>query len=185
MMEIDAEALDSWVFDHFETFLKNRDSSLNDRLHQPGVVFFLHLLGLDTNGHAYRPYSREYLHNIKHVDSGIQKIVEDLENLFQDGKTAYIMTSDHGMSNLGAHGDGQQVNTECPFVAWGAGIRSPELVAPKQFVKEWSFEEQHRMQEWDLQSLSRRDIRQADIAPLMSVLIGKPIPVNSVGILPE
>lgn len=37
---------------------------------------------------------------------------------------------------------------------------------------------------WDLKHLVRYDIGQADIAPLMSTLLGVPIPVNSVGVVP-
>jgi phosphatidylinositol glycan class N len=37
---------------------------------------------------------------------------------------------------------------------------------------------------WGLSQVQRHDIRQADIAPLMSHLIGIDLPVNSVGQLP-
>ena len=31
---------------------------LNEKLRHEKVVFFLHLLGIDTNGHVNKPYSR-------------------------------------------------------------------------------------------------------------------------------
>ena len=66
------------------------------------VVLFLHLLGIDTNGHSHKPYSEEYLQNIALVDSGIRDTVELVEDLFEhDGKTAYVLTADHGMTNWG------------------------------------------------------------------------------------
>ncbi len=47
-------------------------------------------------------FFREYLNNIGLVDEGIQATVELLEEHFQhDGKTAYVLTSDHGMTNWG------------------------------------------------------------------------------------
>ena len=71
------------------------------------IVFFLHLLGIDTNGHAHKPFSDEYLTNIRLVDSGIQEAVDVFEEAFHhDGKTAYIVTADHGMTNWGKYPSG-------------------------------------------------------------------------------
>ena len=72
-------------------------------------------MGLDTNGHAFKPNSEEfvfwtghspflrdrYLENIELVDRGIQHAVEMIENYYKDGKTAFVFTADHGMSNIG------------------------------------------------------------------------------------
>lgn len=44
--------------------------------------------------------------------AGVQHLFEELEELFSDGKTAYVFTSDHGMSAKGAHGDGDPANTQ-------------------------------------------------------------------------
>ena len=45
---------------------------------------------------------REYLMNIRVVDAGIQKVVELIDKFYgSDGKTAYVMTADHGMTNWG------------------------------------------------------------------------------------
>ena len=66
-----------------------------------GLIVFLHLLGCDTNGHAHRPYSEIYLNNINLVDRGVESTVKLMEEYFPDGKTAYVFTSDHGMSNKG------------------------------------------------------------------------------------
>ncbi|RCI06768.1 Glycosyl phosphatidyl inositol anchor synthesis, partial [Rhizopus stolonifer] len=62
----EASKLDVWVFDHVKELFSNAtvDSVLNSKLRQKKIVFFLHLLGLDTNGHAFRPMSKEYLNNI-------------------------------------------------------------------------------------------------------------------------
>lgn len=51
-----------------------------------------------------RTYLYEYRlfdDNLKYVDDGISKIVSLFNKQFQDGKTAYIFTSDHGMSDKG------------------------------------------------------------------------------------
>ncbi|KAJ0042391.1 hypothetical protein Pint_19504 [Pistacia integerrima] len=57
-----------------------------------------------------------------------------------------------------SHGDGQLANTDTPLVVWGA--------------------------EWGLDGFERVDVNQADIAPIMSTLLGLSCPVNSVGNLP-
>ncbi|CCJ28514.1 unnamed protein product, partial [Pneumocystis jirovecii] len=70
--------LDTWVFDKVTELFKNSTSNktIKKALSQDKIVFFLHLLGLDTAGHSYRPYSKEYLNNIKVVDTGLKKIVK-------------------------------------------------------------------------------------------------------------
>ncbi|CAG8651817.1 685_t:CDS:10 [Acaulospora morrowiae] len=175
----DATKLDTWVFDQFSELIKNTssDPELYKKINDDQIVIFLHLLGLDTNGHAYGPHSEEYQNNIKVVDEGIRKTVKLIEGFYgNDGRTAYIFTADHGMSNRGNHGDGHPDNTRTPIIAWGAGIKKPNRTHPTghdEFSKEWK-----------LDNIQRNDILQADIAPLMSSLIGINYPVNSVGELP-
>ncbi|RHZ74179.1 hypothetical protein Glove_227g81 [Diversispora epigaea] len=175
----DASKLDTWVFEQFTQLLANSTTDLNlyNKLNDDQIVIFLHLLGLDSNGHAYGPHSKEYLNNIKVVDEGINKIVKIIEDFYgNDEKTAYIFTADHGMSNRGNHGDGHPDNTRTPIIAWGAGINKPNRLNPighDEFSKEW-----------ELDNIQRNDILQADIAPLMASLIGINYPVNSVGELP-
>jgi phosphatidylinositol glycan class N len=173
--------LDIWVFDRVKALFAEaaKNATLDAALRQDKTVFFLHLLGLDTNGHAYRPYSKEYLHNIKVVDEGIKEITKIVDEFYNDGKTAYIFTADHGMSDWGSHGDGHPDNTRTPLIAWGSGVAkpvsSPGCVAPGH--DEFSAD-------WDLDHIERNDVAQADVAALMAYLAGLEFPVNSVGELP-
>ncbi|KAG0364781.1 Phosphatidylinositolglycan class N-domain-containing protein [Gamsiella multidivaricata] len=175
----DASVLDTWVFEKFTQLFEQAatDAELRKKLHSDKIVFFLHLLGLDTNGHSHLPTSEFYINNIKIVDEGIKKVTEQLRDFYgDDGKTAYVFTADHGMGNRGAHGDGHPDNTRTPIVAWGAGIQGPNKINP-QGHDEFSAD-------WSLDGYSRNDVKQADIAPLMASLIGINYPVNSVGELP-
>nr|XP_057916706.1 GPI ethanolamine phosphate transferase 1 isoform X2 [Doryrhamphus excisus]XP_057916707.1 GPI ethanolamine phosphate transferase 1 isoform X2 [Doryrhamphus excisus] len=177
----DASMLDSWVFTQVKLFFQSAksNSALMASLLQDKNVFFLHLLGLDTNGHAHRPMSQEYLDNIGLVDSGVSELVSLVEDFFgHDGRTAYVFTSDHGMTNWGSHGAGHPSETLTPLVVWGAGVQSPHKVTESQIYHDGY------LQDWKLEHLRRVDVNQADIAPLMASLIGVPIPVNSVGVLP-
>lgn len=56
----DATVLDTWVLDQLRTLFWNAtvDPTLDSKLRSDKVVFFLHLLGLDVTGHAYRPHSQ-------------------------------------------------------------------------------------------------------------------------------
>ncbi|KAM8731920.1 GPI ethanolamine phosphate transferase 1 isoform 2-T2 [Acanthopagrus schlegelii] len=155
------------------------NSSLRESLLEDQNVFFLHLLGIDTNGHAHRPMSQEYLENVALVDTGVAELVSLVEEFFgYDGRTAYVFTSDHGMTNWGSHGAGHPSETLTPLVVWGAGVQSAHRVTDAQPYTDGY------LQDWKLEHIRRVDVNQADIAPLMASLIGVPIPVNSVGVLP-
>ncbi|XP_011503947.1 PREDICTED: GPI ethanolamine phosphate transferase 1-like [Ceratosolen solmsi marchali] len=56
------------------------------------------------------------------------------------------------MTDWGSHGSGSTDETETPFVAWGAGITNDSHLY---------------------------HIEQTDITPLISTLIGIPIPINN------
>ncbi|XP_055962929.1 GPI ethanolamine phosphate transferase 1 [Sorex fumeus] len=176
----DAAHLDTWVFNTFKEFFHSakKNQSLLSQLNEEKIVFFLHLVGIDTNGHAHRPSSREYKDNIRKVDEGVKEIVSLLNNFYgNDAKTAFVFTSDHGMTAWGSHGAGHPSETLTPFVAWGAGIKYPQTVSAQEFDDTF-------LKEWKLEKWKRQDINQADVAPLMASLIGVPFPLNSVGILP-
>uniref|UniRef100_A0A3Q0QZ86 GPI ethanolamine phosphate transferase 1 n=1 Tax=Amphilophus citrinellus TaxID=61819 RepID=A0A3Q0QZ86_AMPCI len=177
----DASKLDTWVFTQVKSFFKSAksNSTLKASLLEDKNVFFLHLLGIDTNGHAHRPMSQEYLDNIGLVDAGLAEVVSIIEDFFgNDGRTAYVFTSDHGMTNWGSHGAGHPSETLTPLVVWGAGVQKAQRVSEPQPYNNGY------LQDWKLEHLRRVDVSQADIAPLMASLIGVPIPVNSVGVLP-
>nr|XP_054394018.1 GPI ethanolamine phosphate transferase 1 isoform X1 [Pongo abelii]XP_054394019.1 GPI ethanolamine phosphate transferase 1 isoform X1 [Pongo abelii] len=197
----DATKLDMWVFDNvkrkqlthylnidvctdskdvvLDFFHRARNNqSLFSKINEEKIVFFLHLLGIDTNGHAHRPSSRDYKDNIKKVDDGVKEIVSMFNHFYgNDGKTTFIFTSDHGMTDWGSHGAGHPSETLTPLVTWGAGIKYPQRVLAQQFDDAF-------LKEWRLENWKRLDVNQADIAPLMTSLIGVPFPLNSVGILP-
>lgn len=70
-------------------------------------------------------------------------------------------------------------NTRTPLITWGAGIRKPiRYPTPSRITDDYSTP-------WGLSHIVRRDVEQADVAALMSALLGTFWPVNSVGILPD
>jgi phosphatidylinositol glycan class N len=168
-----AHELDLWVEKQFAKFLLN--NTLKNELKKDKIIFFFHLLGIDTNGHSHKPWSDVYMKNIQIVDGIIQRLEYLIENYFQhDQKTTYVFTSDHGkskefifknyicihlgMTDWGSHGAGDDTETLTPVLIWGSGIHSPR------------HENVH--------------IEQADLCPLMSYFIGLDYSINSVGRLP-
>lgn len=131
--------------------------------HNNVIIFFL---GIDTNGHVKKPDSKEYHENINIVDKGIQKAVSQIEDFYEhDGKTVYVVTSDHGMTSWGAHGTGLQSETETPYIVWGSGIKKP--------YKQRNINKDSQTMVWGLEDWERVDIQQIDLASLMSFLIGE------------
>jgi phosphatidylinositol glycan class N len=178
----DALELDLWVFERVKKLFQDAkaNATLNAELRKEKNIFFLHLLGLDTTGHAHRPYSKQYLHNIQIVDRGVQEITELMEEFYADGKTAFVFTADHGMSDWGSHGDGHPDNTRTPLVVWGSGVAAPIVNSSgKAQGHEDGFSS-----DWGLDHIQRHDIAQADVAALMAYLAGLAFPTNSVGELP-
>lgn len=52
--KIRTSSLDTWVFDKVVEFLHKHREQLKQKKR---IIFFLHLLGLDTAGHVYKPNS--------------------------------------------------------------------------------------------------------------------------------
>ncbi|XP_001658859.2 GPI ethanolamine phosphate transferase 1 [Aedes aegypti] len=168
--------LDMWVFEKVKHFFEKTEN-IEILTSKKKVILFLHLLGMDTSGHVHKPYSSLFTDNLIIVDHGIETIVQLIDRVTNhDQKTTYIFTSDHGMTDKGSHGSGHPVETETPFVAWGAGIR--------HWKNAW-IEDTAKNAIIDGVIVPRWDMNQADVAPLLSSLLGQAIPKNSCGKLPK
>ena len=167
----DATHLDIWVLDQLEElFARARsDPEVSAKLREPGIVFFLHLLGLDTTGHTYRPFSTEYIGNTIVVDAISRRVEQLMDEFYEhENKTAYIFSADHGMSTKGNHGDGDPDNTRTPLVAWGAGINAPTPADEQQKeFRQNDAESDPYFRDWVTADITRFDVDQADITPLM------------------
>ena len=196
----DHAALDEWVFDRTIEILGGRSLSAEDEangrsrdteraaLEGERVVFLLHLLGLDSAGHAHKPFGDAYAQNVKTVDNGVRRLVDAFERQFdqtpRDGGTTFLFTADHGMSSRGAHGDGDPGCTETPFVAWGAGIPAAADAAADDACAPRGKDAPTPRGAWGLEDKERCDVDQADVASLGASVLGMPPPTHNAGSLP-
>jgi hypothetical protein len=94
---------------------------------QPFQYVFLHLRDPDTTGHAsgwiVNPTTSAYCNTIKTMDSRLGQIFSLIDTNAQlHGRTAIVLTADHGGTGTG-HGDATlAANYTVPFYVWGPGV---------------------------------------------------------------
>ncbi|VDK38905.1 unnamed protein product [Taenia asiatica] len=184
MLDFTAENItqvDDWVVDRFSDFMKthsylllntNSSQSPEDGFRK-GNFIFLHLSAADQMGHTKKPDSEAYTAMVHNLDTNIARVLAILkEHPKIAQETAFIFTSDHGMTDWGSHGAGSAHETITPLIVWGKNI-------PRPMAANW-----HSHLLPFTHNLSRHDVNQADLCPLIACLLGIPIPANSVGELP-
>ncbi len=118
-----------------------------------------------------RPGSEEIRRNLAVVDAGARRLSELSRRHWRgdDGdRTAFVFTSDHGMTDWGSHGTGMAHETEVPFLAWGAGVRRPDGKEEEEKAKAKAKAKGDLLDErW------RSDLDQADVTPFMAALLGE------------
>jgi hypothetical protein len=107
------------------------------------TVTLVHLSGTDAVGHALGPHSRAYTQKLAALDEQIRALIDACGD-----DCVVVLTSDHGSSDRGHHGLGEEIARKTPLVLRGPGIR-----AGARFVA-----------------------RQADVAPTLATLLGAPVP---------
>ncbi|KAH8292319.1 hypothetical protein KR054_008438 [Drosophila jambulina] len=137
------------------------------------VVFYVHLSDLKFAGQVYKPTSSKFRDRLNSTERIVRQIYDLFEGAFKDKRTAYLLTSDHGMTNKGHHGGGERDEVETPFILWGSGINrnAPETG-------------QHFTVNDEGRELPLYELQQTRLAPLMSALIGLPPPKNNMALLP-
>ncbi|KAH8288757.1 hypothetical protein KR054_009282 [Drosophila jambulina] len=157
---------DPWVFSQVKEFLTKEENIREVRNHK-GAVFFVYLGDVDACAHHYSPLSPEFDEQLLYTQKGIRSTYELFERAFNDSRTAYLLTSDHGIGDYGIHGSSSPHERETPLFIWGAGVKrtvGPDAVFPT--IKNVSV------------------VQQIQLAPLMSALIGLPPPMNNIAMMP-
>ncbi|XP_072172994.1 GPI ethanolamine phosphate transferase 2-like [Diadema setosum] len=128
-------------------------------------TIILHYLGLDHIGHLGGPYSPLVQPKLKEMDLMVKTIhqtlvQQDLENTLP---SLLVLCGDHGMSEGGSHG----------------GASQGEVLTPLIFISS-AYSGGRGMLE------TNHQVQQIDFAPTISLLLGHPIPQNSLGcVIPQ
>jgi predicted AlkP superfamily pyrophosphatase or phosphodiesterase len=115
--------------DKLDLYVKDGNSAamterfLAEMKSNPFQYSFLHFHDADTAGHAKTWGSPEYNAALKAVDGFLGKILElvTTDERFK-GKTAIIISADHGGTGLNHGVNSDPRNYTIPFYVWGAGV---------------------------------------------------------------
>lgn len=122
--------------DKIDVYVKDGSTAtLTDRLlaemkADPIHYSFVHYGAPDLAGHSKTWGSPEYNEAVKSVDASLGKLLQLLEadERFQ-GKTAIVLSADHGGTGLNHAFNTNPLNYSIPFYAWGAGVGHADLYA--------------------------------------------------------
>lgn len=140
-------------------------------------VFIAHFLGVDHIGHTYSTRHPLMQERLLHMDRLALKIIRRLkkESDVTGRESIFIMMGDHGMTDDGNHGGGSVEETDSIFYVYSTsgGFIDCNEEKCKSSIKEVPVEE-------------IRLIRQLDIVPSLSLMLGLPIPYSNLGkVIPE
>ncbi|OGM40359.1 phosphatidylinositol glycan [Aspergillus bombycis] len=124
-------------------------------------VIFGHFLGVDHVGHRFGPAHPEMSNKLKEMDRVIAEVVNSI-----DENTLLVVLGDHGMDEHGNHGG--ETENEVQAALWMYTRRNHFghlLVHPQEPAS----------------YLKKSAVYQIDLVPTLSLLLGIPIPFNSLG----
>lgn len=123
-------AIDRYILDGGTESLVRR--AIADLEADPAAYTFVHVSDPDAVGHEYGwdlADGSTYLHAVRRADARIGAILEAVEASDRlRGRTALVVTADHGGSGTGHYDDSPEHYT-VPFYVWGPGILPADLYA--------------------------------------------------------
>ncbi|PNS13868.1 GPI ethanolamine phosphate transferase 3 [Sphaceloma murrayae] len=150
----DLFTVDNGVTDHIFPLLDKANSSRWD-------VIFGHYLGVDHAGHRYGPDHPAMNSKLKEMNDVFTRMMSAI-----DDQTVLIVMGDHGMDSKGDHGGESDDEIEAAIwlyskkKAFGRSLDGGKDVPA---------------------TAKERPVRQIDLVPTLSLLLGLPIPFNNLG----
>ena len=137
---------------------------------------FVHYRDADSVGHVLRWDSSTYRWAVRNVDgfiAGVFRLVETDPKL--KGKTAIVLTSDHGGSAFGHVNPTLKENFTVPVFAWGAGVAHGDLYEMNRETREDPGDKRIEY------AVNRQPIHNGDTGNLALSLLGLPsIPTSMI-----
>ncbi|KAK2591812.1 mannose-ethanolamine phosphotransferase gpi13 [Conoideocrella luteorostrata] len=151
----DLHTVDNGVIDHIFPLMDAESNGQWDLL-------IGHCLGVDHAGHRYGPAHPAMNAKLKQMDEFIRQLTATI-----DDRTLLVVMGDHGMDGKGDHGGESDDEVEAALWMYSKmpvfGRTSPEFAIPPATAK-------------------IRPVNQIDLVPTLSLLLGIPIPFNSLGL---
>ncbi|KAK4169250.1 GPI ethanolamine phosphate transferase 3 [Cladorrhinum sp. PSN259] len=120
-----------------------------------------HLLGVDHAGHRYGPNHPEMTKKLRQMDGFVRDLAAKI-----DDKTVLIVMGDHGMDSKGDHGGESDDEVQAALWMYSPkgifGRTKPEYATPPP-------------------TADIRPVNQIDLVPTLALMLGIPIPFNSLG----
>lgn len=154
----DLHSVDNGVIEHIFPLLEKENQQKWD-------VLIGHFLGVDHCGHRYGPEH----YAMKNKLSQLNEIVQQVMNQISDD-TLLVVFGDHGMDSTGNHGGESDDEVEAALF----------MYSKKKHFKPFKGKSNNA---YDISNLGKnyRRVNQIDITPTLAMLLGIPIPFNSLG----
>ncbi|KAG0271384.1 major facilitator super transporter protein [Linnemannia exigua] len=175
---MDTVEVDNNVTRHIEPELERHDWD--------GLIF--HYLGLDHVGHSGGPKSGLMRPKQAEMDSVAHTIYSTLvkkESTASDQRdelpTLFVLCGDHGMNEVGNHGGSSRSEISTSFLFMSPAFEDANV---RQQIHKMVDPYRHAADREDYEYY--KSVSQVDLVPTLSLLMGLPIPKNSVGqLIPE
>lgn len=161
--------------------VENEIEVIEKALNDNNDITFIHTIALDAFGHIYGT-------NHSVIEECLTRINEFIEKLYGkiDEKTLLVITSDHGVTNEGAHGSGS-AHELASFV----GFYSKNIITTyyssshaynEEFMnKTYDISLANTEKDWVKAKETYKIVHQDDILPTVCYFMGVPVPINAYG----
>lgn len=144
-------------------------------------IRFIHIISLDALGHIYGINHPRIKQALKRVDRLVSEIYESI-----DDDTLFVVTSDHGVTDKGAHGGSSpaELSSFCGFYSKRniPMFNDSESIYNAEFInKFYDTKDVNTKNDWIKALNPYKIIQQDDILPTVSYFMGVSTPTNTYG----